>query len=1156
MHKNIIRSWHLLCIVGCLMITLSNPVAVLAQTGEIKLSVSFKEKTLSSILDYITKNSDYSINYTNEVRNYPDKMVVSFDEATVEKAVQDLLSKTPFTYSVNGKSIRVFRLDTAQKGSFFIKGVVKDTEGEFIPNATIRIKGSREGTIADTEGKFTLSTNVSNGELIVSAIGYAPMTVKYNNGHPVNVILKEEGNQLGEVAVIAYGSRTRRDMLGSVSSLKGEALKDVPSSSIETLLQGKMAGVDVSNLSGQPGGNGSKIVIRGFSSLNQQGVNDGSPLFVVDGVPVQSSSTYTGGINPLSSLDPSNIESVEVLKDATSASLYGSRAGNGVILITTKKGKSGKVEFSANVSQSFSWLPATPTQLRGNGERLMNLLLAKNQRVGEYDWTTDKVIFPNSYKDTWGWDPNSYGAYDYLWNKGNITTDDSNKIPSLAQDSLNTFYNNSTNWWKYAFRVGQVTKADLSISGGNDNVRYMVAAGIYNEKGIMINSSFLRANLMSNLDFKITPKVDAYTRINLSYTDQKAATTGKVQGLTIDPKLQSTLLPGKGSIAEKTAMQSLKGINGVNSNYNIRLSGGLNYNIIKGLKLSLSAAIDHYNTRLNTFTPDYLTYKKLSKSEGQNIGMTMIQSENYLTYKFDLKEKHFFELMGGFSYNRDQLNTVGGSAYGGPTNQIHYVGEEWPSLRQDEYGTYEALQTYNSNQEVQEMMSLFGRLAYNYKHKYLAEFSLRSDGSSVFGSDVRWGTFPAVGLGWTFSDEPFMKNLWWLSFGKFRASWGRSGQKFNEAYLALGTMSTSNTFLGNSGLIPGLLANNQLTWEKNDQYDLGLDLQLFNYRLQVKLDYYYKYSHALLMQTSTPGNFFLADKMWNNSSAISNEGIEFEISADIIKRKNWQWTLGFNISHDRNLFRKSYGGEDLSDKVLGRPVYGIYTYHDEGIVQDESQIPYYYNASGKLVPLSFNNSENYQLRVGGRKIKDFNQDGTIDNNDKYYAGSTLPSAFGGISNRVSYKNWTLDMMMSYTIRRKMMNMVKNSAFNFTKTFGTIMADPSKVTFWQKPGDETDYPSLEFADQGYIGQFDGDIDSNIENVNYLRLKSITLSYEMPAKWFKNKIKGLSLYVTGQNLFLWTNYSGTDPEVVDPYTGKDTGQQYPLNRSVTFGFNLKF
>lgn len=256
------------------MVTLSHPVCTFAQSGGIKLSVSFKEKTLSSILDYITKNSDYSISYTNEVRNYPNKMVVSFDEATVEKAVQDLLYKTPFTYSVNGMSIRVFKMETAKQGNFIIKGIVKDTEGEVIPNATVRIKGLKQGTIADTQGQFSLSTNNGSGEIVISAIGYSPITLKYSNGHTVNAILKEEGNQLGEVAVIAYGSRTRRDMLGSVSSLKGDALKDVPSSSLETLLQGKMAGVDVSNLSGQPGGNGSKIVIRGFSSLNQQGVND------------------------------------------------------------------------------------------------------------------------------------------------------------------------------------------------------------------------------------------------------------------------------------------------------------------------------------------------------------------------------------------------------------------------------------------------------------------------------------------------------------------------------------------------------------------------------------------------------------------------------------------------------------------------------------------------------------------------------------------------------------------------------------------------------------------------------------------------------------------------------------------------------------------
>lgn len=1123
------------------------------QNGQ-RLSVSFKDKSLSYVFDFISSHSEYSVSYTNEVRQSQDKVTVSFENATVENAVQNILAKTPFTYSVNGKQIRVFRMTTS-KGSYTVTGMVKDTEGMAVPNATIRVQGKSEGTVADSEGRFTLNTSSESGELSVSAISFGRATAKFKTGIPVEVTLKEEGQQLGEVAVIAYGTRTRRDMLGSVSSLKGDELANVPSASLETLLQGKMAGVGVSNLSGQPGGTGSQIVIRGYSSLNTAGVNDGSPLFVVDGVPVQSSSTYTGGINPLSSLDPENIESVEVLKDATSASLYGSRAGNGVILITTKKGKSGKAVFNASFSQSFSWLPATPTQLSGRGERMMNILLAQNQRVGEYDWMTDRVKFPTSYGDTWGWDQYSSGAYDYFWNRGNVATDDYTKIPSLIQDSLNTFYNNSTNWWKYTFRVGHITKGDVSVSGGNDNVRYMVSGGIYDEKGIMLNSSFMRASMMSNLDFRVTPNVDAYTRISMSYTDQKAGSMSKVQGMTVDPKGQSTVLPGKGSIAEEVAMLSLRGIKGTNSNYNIRLSGGFNWKIIKGLALSINAALDHYMTNVNSFTPDYLSSKNLSRSEGQNIGMTMLQSENYFTWKHSFSELHNVELMGGFSYNRDQLNSIGGSAYGGPTNQIHYVGEEWPQLRQNEYGLYEALQSYRSNKEVQEMASFFGRAAYNYNHRYLAEFSIRTDGSSVFGSNVRWATFPSVGFGWVFSDEAFMKDLWWLSFGKFRASWGRSGQKFQEAYLALGSMTSSNTFLGSSGLVPALLANNELTWEKSDQYDFGLDLQLFNYRVQAKLDYYYKYSKALLMQTSTPGNFFLADKMWNNSSAISNEGIELQLSADIIKGKAWQWNFGFNISHDKNMFRKAYNGEDLSDKVLGRPVYGIYTYHDEGIVQDESQIPYYYNQSGKLVPLSFN-SENYPLRVGGRKIKDQNQDGIIDLNDKYYAGSTLPTAYGGITSKVTWNNFSLDVMFNYVIRRKMMNMVKNSAFNFTKSFGTIMADPSEYTFWQKPGDNADYPSLEFSDQGYVGQFDGDIDSNIENVNFLRLKSVTLSYDMPSKWFNNKIKKLTVYVTGQNLFLLSNYSGLDPEVVNPYTGKDDGTQYPLNRSVTFGLNLQF
>ena len=401
-----------------------------------------------------------------------------------------------------------------------------------------------------------------------------------------------------------------------------------------------------------------------------------------------------------------------------------------------------------------------------------------------------------------------------------------------------------------------------------------------------------------------------------------------------------------------------------------------------------------------------------------------------------------------------------------------------------------------------------------------------------------------------------MKRLWWLSFGKLRASWGKSGQKFQEPYLALGVMEESNVYNGSLGLIPQSMANKKLTWEESDQYDLGLDLQLLDYRLKFKLDYYYKYSSKLLMQSYLPGNVFLANNMWDNASAISNEGIEFETQYDIIRKKNWNWSVGLNLSHNKNMLRKTYNGEDLNDKVLGRPVYGIYTFKDEGIVQKEEDIPMYRNASGKLMPLYFQ-SINNPLRVGGRKIKDQNYDGVIDDKDLYYAGSTLPAVYGGLNSHLEWKGLSLDVLFSYTIGRKVMNMYKNSAFTFTKDFGVIMNYFHASDFWTPENRDAKYPSLEFADKDYVGQFDGNVDSNIENISFLRLKQLVIGYQLPKNWLKGSfIKDANIYLSGENLFLITNYSGVDPEVINPYTGKDDGTQYPLNRKVTLGLNLKF
>ena len=1150
-----LKRYLLAVFLGALALATLLPTEAIAQTQGKRISVSFKDKPLASILDFVGRQGDYEVTYTDDVRNDTLTVTISFENVDALQAVQSLLARTAFAYNVDGKKINVYRMEQHKETAFTLKGLVKDKDGQPVSFATVQIKGTTQGTTTDLDGHFTMKVDRQEGNVTISSVGFDTKTVKYDARRELSVLLPSAEKMLGEVAVIAYGKRNTREQVGAIGSVKAEDLQKVPSPSLENLLQGRIAGVDVTNLSGSPGGGGSKVTIRGFSSLNQQGANDGTPLYVVDGVPVANDPQNMGGINALAGLDPSSIESVQVLKDAASASLYGSRAGNGVILITTKKGKAGRNEIQVNVSQSMSWLPATPKQTIGKAERDIALMLAKKYRSAHYDPTTDRIVMPNDYADTWGWGDDLDGGMDYLWRNGNVMSGD-RKINPIMQDSLNTFYNNRTNWWKYGFRLGRVTKADVQLAGGTENMRYMANAGVYDETGIMINSNFRRYSLLTNLDFKLSTKLDVFIRLNMAYANQSAGSGGRVQGLTFDPKQTPSVLPGKGSTAEREAVKQLRDVDQTNSNYNLRLNGGLNYSPIKGLRFTSTASIDHYFTRVYIFRPSYLMYDNLSEARGSNAAMTNLQTENIATYNAPLPQDHKLELMAGITYNYDLMQTIGGWAKGGPTNQVKYVGEGWPTLLKDISGQAKPAKDFTSNKEDQAMLSFLGRAAYGYKKKYLGEFSVRRDGSSVFGSNVRWGTFPSVGLGWAFSEERFMKKLWWLSFAKLRASWGRSGQKFQEPYLALGTLSETDVFNGTAGLVPAALANKDLTWEKSDQYDVGLDLQLLDYRLKFKLDYYYKYSSNLLMEKYLPGNFFYTGKVWDNVSAISNEGIEFDVQADLIRSKDLNLSVGLNVSHNRNLFRKTDNGEDLNDKVLGRPVYGIYTYQDEGIVKDESQIPYYYSQTGSRLPLYFGNP-NYPLRVGGRKIKDQNKDGKIDNADLYYAGSTLPTAYGGVNGHLDWKGFNVDVLFSYVLGRKVMNMVQNSAFTFNKSVNPLMAHFRANEYWSKDNPYATKPSLEFADPGYLGHFDGNVDSNIENISFVRLKQLVLGYTLPATWFKSKfIKSINVYLSGENLFMLTNYSGLDPEVIDPYTGKDDGSQYPLNRKLTFGFNMKF
>ena len=1040
----------------------------------------------------------------------------------------------------------------AQKKQVSVTGLILASENnEPIDGASVLcVEFPRSGVLTDAKGRFTLTLPEGAKHLRISYIGYATQTVALT-GRELRVVLQSTEKTLDPLVVSAYGTQRRSSLTGATSSVKASAIASAKVESVDKALAGKVAGVRVTSQTGEPGAAGT-LQIRGVGSIN--GTTE--PLYVVDGVPITAGDYGVSGLssNILASINPEDIESISVLKDAASASLYGSRSGNGVVLITTKKGKSGKAEFGLNFSQSVSFLPSTPLQMRGHGERRVHNILAQHQRIGHNDYTTNRYILPRRYGESYGWEPTLDGAYDYFWGNGNVLTKD-NQPPASAQDSLNTFYNNDTNWWKYIFQVGRVTSGDFYASGGNDNVRYLVSTGLYDERGIQINSGFKRLSFLSNLDLRLTPKVNAFTRLNLAYNKQQAISGTNIQGLDVDPKETPTVYPGRGSIAEQLTLQKIRDVRARNGMFNARLSVGIDYSPIAGLKFATSASGDAYFSNNHVFRPSYLNSNNLSSVEASRSMVAMIQWENILSYRFNLRDRHNFDLMAGMTTTYDLMENIKGKAAGGPTNKIYEIGDGWPQGRNVE-GRDEYLQRVTTDRQEQIMLSYLGRVAYNFDKRYMLEASLRYDGSSVFGRDVRWAAFPSLGAAWAFSKEQFMKDFWFLSFGKIRASWGKSGQKFQEAYLAHGLMEESNSFLGQPGLQPSAMANSHLTWEKSDQYDLGLDLDLFNYRFKVKVDYYYKHSYDLLMQVPTPGNFFISKTTWTNASAISNEGLELDLSADIMRRKDFSWNLRFNIARNWNRFLASYDGKDLGDKVLGRPIYGIYTYKDEGLVQDESAIPYYYDQTGLRVPLSFG-SLAYPLRVGGRKIKDQNGDGYINSEDIYYAGSALPKAYGGITNTFTYKRLALNVLLTYTIDQRMMNMVKNGAFLFNKKFGVVMNDFSRATFWQNPGDKTEYPSLEFADDGYTGQFDGDIDTNIERVSYLRLKQLSLSYSLPETWTKRlRMKDVRIYFAGENLLLLTNYSGLDPEIVDPATGKDTGRMYPLNRKLTLGLNLKF
>lgn len=1144
-----------------------------------RFSLKLENASVLDALREVNRLSGNSVVFKKEeVEKETKRVTVDLKDVTTLEAVRACLAGTKLSCAESDGKVVV--IPEKEQKAKIVSGIISDASGAPLPGATVVVKGtaSKIGTSANVNGEYQIVVPAGTSVLIYSFIGYKSKEVEIKEQTKINVSLEEDVKNVDEVVVVAYGTQNKRDVLGAMSTVNADDIKDIPSPSLANLLQGRVAGMSVINMTGAPGGGGTSISIRGFNSLSVEAAQRFSnPLWVIDGVPMHSFTSPISGLNTLAEIDPKDIESVQVLKDAASASIYGSRAANGVILVTTKKGRfNQKARVSINVSQTMIFNPSLPDLTGGNRERYHRMEALRNNQEAGFSEEQNRYLYVGSYKESYLRDI----AYDYFWGKGNGAG-----VP-LYQDSLNKFYNNSTNLFDYYFRTAQVTDASLQLTGGAERVTYNVGLGYYKETGVLRGTGFNRMKLLSNMTIKPIDKMDANMRFYLAYTD-RSRSSEEMNTLSFDtgtdleqiPKElleTSTLYPGKGSAAFDEATRRFRGTKEENDSYRIRTSFDLSYEFIKGLSFKTSVALDFSQQNVNIFLPSNLNDYNESYSNGQVGRNMMLLNENLLTYKRTFAENHNVDFLLGLSLQSDEANKIGGYGYKAPSDLIHYV--PWYKNAYD-VASDRQLKEYLSTKKKSTMVGVFGRLNYNYMQKYLLSFSLRRDGSSKFGEDVRWATFPAYAVGYAFSEEPFMdwaKDV--LDYAKIRVSYGKSGKQFSEPYIALGLLEPSAPFLGNPTVAPDWdegLFNPTLTWEETDQYDVGLDVDLFNYRVNVVLDYYYRYTDKLLYNVTLAGNHSAYIKQWQNAYAISNEGIELQIKWDILRRDDLKWDMTFNIARNWNRLEKSRNGADFQTygnagyfdsniSIIGKPLNGLYVYKDKGYYNSDDEVPYIYE-DGRKIYLHGNGYRQY-FRAGDRIMVDVDGNGSVYTSwplqeDRVYAGSPLPKASGGIVSTLSWKGLDVNVLFSYVISRHILNSRKGASLGTSLGLEMddltlpIFADLDDVTFWKKPGDKADFP-MNRLESG-LGNFTTTLMSNVENVSYLKLKTLTVGYTLPNKWTKRVgMDNVRVFVSGENLFTITNYTGPDPESVDLVTGVDNFANYPLSTRVTLGLTLNF
>ena len=992
-----------------------------------------------------------------------------------------------------------------------ISGKITDSKTrEPIIGAVVTVKGTTIGVATNEKGQFSLKIKKLPSVLVVSNIGYESQRVIANTTEQINLSLNEVVSRLDEVVITGYSTQERKSISGSIVTLNTkEVLKDLPSAGVNQLLQGKATGVQVLSNSGVPGG-GITFRVRGSNSINAAN----EPLYIVDGVFISSNDPIRTGLgqqaasNPLSDINPSDIENLVILKDANATAIYGSLGANGVIIITTKRGKlNTKAKIDLNISHGWSTainkfkVTTGPETATLSNESLLNTAI-------------DKGLAPSTVV--------------YLY-----------PDPSLAPN-----YNRTDD----LFRVAATSNYEISAQGGTAKSTYYVGIGYLKQESIVKPSDFERYSARINYDNNLTDKLKVGTSINLSRTWRNVSSNdNNPKGVINSALFVRSYLPvynTDGSYARYGSFDNhIALIDHLDNNaIGWRTIGNVfaEYAILPELRFRSNWSLDNNDVSENNYASTLISAGIATNgaADAYNTKNIVYTSEQVLTYikSFGTNNRHIINALIGNTLNTVQQQLLSASGTGFATNSLKDI-------------SVAATRSGSSNHSQSKLVSFFGKATYTYDNKYTIDGSIRADGSSKFGKNNRWGYFPSVGFTWNASHESFIKNLGLFNELKIRGGAGYSGnQNGIGSYAALGLWSAGYNYVETAGTAPTQLANPDLTWETTRQIDLGTEFSILNNRINIDIDYYDKYTFDLLLNVPVPYRSGFTSYLQNYGS-VSNKGFEFAFKSFNIKGNDFTWTTDFNISANKNRIEKlasdialGASGRNISILREGYPVNSFQLYKQLYV----------------------------DPQTGNAVYDDVNKDGKITSADRQIVGNALPKFTGGFTNEFTYKNFSLNVFFYFQQGNKIMNM--NEFFMVHGgTQNNIGFLPRQLERWQKVGDITDIPRMTTfsgdptVNGGSANNYGGNVASlssrYLEDGSFIRLKNVSLGYTIPesvtSKWHISKVRA---NISASNLLTFTNYRGLDPEVSSQGGNQNTAgydwATVPQPRTVQVGLNVTF